>query len=485
MFGGDGISGRAGAFEMPTSFRPPVPEIEEPVRAAEGVTAVLAFVTVAATTWAFGGRAEWAPALFGALSLLTALVAAGLAWREGGRFNAWAFAPLAGFVALVGASLWNLSHTPIEGATGMWRSQEAFVPWLPGTVDRDTTLAKALPWAAALLLGGALRQAAPGRRVMRWLLGALVVHGLAVALVGAWFHIGDPRRILGVVWSRNGYHFASFPYRNHWAAYVLVLVPVALGFAFSALRRWRAGRGGLDRVLPGLGAALLMVVTLPMPGSRSGTVLGAAWLAVALGCVAWGVWRGGGRRTAGRARGRAAAALVLFALTVLGAGLVINRPAVEKHWRRTVAQARSVAAGGEDLRLVLTRDTLRMAADRPVWGWGVGSYGLVFSPRYQGEYLRDERGRVTTRVVHAHNDWAQLAAELGFLGCWVLIVPAGVLLWRGLRAESPLARWAAAGAGGVMIYALADFPLHNPAVLLAWVTVLCAAAPPRLVPDAG
>jgi O-antigen ligase len=458
-------------------------EVSAPTAPAERAAAALAFLTVAVTTWGWAGRASWAPAFFGAAAVITAGVVLVLTRLEGLRVSRTAFAPFLLFAGLVGASLLNPSFVPVEGAEGTWRPREGFIAWLPGTVDRASTLAAALPWGAALLLGGALRQAAIGRSAARRLLGALLAHGLVVALVGAFFYFTDPGRALGLVRGPSGYHFVSFGYRNHWAAYVLVLLPVSLGFAFSALRRWRAGRVRMDALVPGLAGAGLLAITLPMPGSRSGTVLAALLLLVALALTGRAVWRGPGRRAErGGRRVAMTLGLACCAAAVLAAGLAINRSAVEKHWRRTQVQWRAASEGGENLRLRLSRDTLRMAAERPIWGWGAGSYRLVFPSRYQGDYLRDGQGVITTRVVHAHNDWAQVAAELGLVGLLVLAWPAGVLLVRGLRDESPLARWAAVGVGVVALYAWADFPLHCPAVLLLWVTVLGVAAPAKLPP---
>jgi len=129
----------------------------------------------------------------------------------------------------------------------------------------------------------------------------------------------------------------------------------------------------------------------------------------------------------------------------------------------------------------LSRDTLRLAADRPVWGWGVGSFGLVF-PVYQGDYLRAPSGEITTQVLHAHNDWAELAAETGAVGLLGLLVPVVILLIRGARAEGVMGAWVTFGTGLVLAYALVDFPMHCPAVLFFWTVLLCTAPPPSGFP---
>ena len=454
-----------------------------PPSAAEWVVGALAFLAVSATTWGFAGRADWAPPVFTALCAAALVAAVALSIREGLRIRPLVFAPLGLFGLLIAASLLNPSHVPVPGYPGAWTPRPEYIPWLPTTVDLSAPLEHMLPWLSALMLGTALRQAAPGRRAVRILWFALLAQGLLVALTGAYFYFADNSRVLGLVTARHGYHFASFLYRNHWAAYVIVLVPVALGFAFSALYRWKNERGKLDAVLGGLGVALLLTLTLPMPGSRSGVVVCGGMLLFALGWLVKTVWKSSGRTAPPAARRWGALGIVAFTLLVLGTGAALNWADIQKHWHRTRMQARVMADGGQELRVHLTRDTLRMAADRPAWGWGLGSYVIVFG-RYKGDYLRDAKGESTAVVVHAHNDWAQVAAETGAGGLLILGIPVLVLIIRCRRGESALLRWGGAGTVVLLVYALADFPLHCPAVLLLWTTILCTSAPHVAVPAA-
>lgn len=447
-----------------------------PFGPGEKVTGALAFATVAATTWALAGKAGPAPAIYTSLSVVTALASVLLAWKDGRALHRTAFLPFLIFGAVVAVSCCNLSYNPVAGEPGKWLSRDDWIKWLPSTVDRATTLREMLPWLSALLLGGALRQAALGRRAVRWLWGALLVHGLLVAVVGGWFYFHDNSMVLGLYRDRHGYHFASFVYRNHWAAYVIVLVAVSLGFAFSALRRWRTERGSLDGVLPGIGVALLIAFTLPMPGTRSGIVVAGGMLAVAFVWLGWVLWTARAARKTAVPRWVPPVVLAVFLAAAIGVGVSLNQEGIQKHWRRTQSQIRHFSHLDEDLRWNLSRDTVRMAADRPVWGWGVGSFGLLFS-KYQGDYLRDEQGRPTARVVNAHNDWAHMWAETGVIGMLVLVIPLVWLLRACWRSRGVLARWGGAGVCLILAYALVEFPLHCAAVLFLWMTVLCTAAP--------
>ncbi len=454
----------------------------DPLRRTEWVVGGLVFATVASTTWGFAGKASWAPMTFTVLAALSALSALVLSRLEGRRFNGVAFLPFGFFALMVSVSLMNPSHEPLPGKSIGWSERTTWVTWLPATVDRATTVSETLPWLSALLLGAAIRQAEFGRRATRLLWAALLAHGLLVALVGAYFFFVDRGHILGLVRARHGYHFASFVYRNHWSAYVLLLVALALGFAFSALRRWQGGRGRLDATVAGFGVAALLALTLPMPGSRSGLLIVSGMLGFAVFRIGWVLWRA---RTVELSSPlvrlvRVGGGLLLAGL-ILAGGVMLNRDTFRPHWVRTQTQIKGLLSGAEDLRMSLSRDTLQLAADRPVWGWGVGSFGLVF-PVYQGDYLRAPSGEITTQVLHAHNDWAELAAETGAVGLLALIMPVAFLVIRGARADGVMGSWVTLGTGVVMAYALVDFPMHCPAVLFLWTTLLCTASPASKLP---
>jgi O-antigen ligase len=457
--------------------RSPSRDAEPALGAAEKVAAAGAWLTVVLTTWGFAGRASWAPFAFTCCATATALLTVWCVWREGLRVRGWAFAPLGLLLLYAGAGLLNPSHYRDGGALVVWVARPEWIEWLPSTVDRTATLQALLPWVSALALGGALREARLGRKATRWLWGALLAHGLVVALVGAYFFVTRDPEMLGFVRARHGYHFSSFVYRNHWAAYAVLLMSVGLGFGFSALRRWRAGGGSVDQALPGFGAAILLGVTIPMPGSRSGTVMALGLLGAALLGVAWLARRPAGRRGDDEGRGVKLLLICGFMAAVLAAGVFFNRGPIRDHWARTVREVSGLAQGADNLRLSLTRDTVRMALDRPVWGWGLGSYLIVF-PQYQGDYLRDKRGRITSKMVHAHNDWAHIWAELGLVGGAILWGPAAWLAWRAFRTRGVLVRWTGGGLALIAVYGLVDFPAHCPAVLFLGVTLLATAAEP-------
>jgi O-antigen ligase len=100
------------------------------------------------------------------------------------------------------------------------------------------------------------------------------------------------------------------------------------------------------------------------------------------------------------------------------------------------AWARSLTVPGvanSDMRVQIWRRTLRMIADHPAGGVGLGNFQDVFESRYNIDVNDDQR-----RGVHAHNLWLQQFAELGLLGgalyvaLWIRII---LLSWRSARAR--------------------------------------------------
>jgi O-antigen ligase len=434
------------------------------LNSSEVIVGTLAVLTMAITTWGYAGRASWAPTTFTALSALTVFVSIWLSHRENRPVRGSPFVPVLTLATLLTASLLNPSHLPVINYPGRWLEREAWVTWLPTTVDRATTLQLMLPWISALLLYAALRQTPFSRRAIRLLWLAFLVHGTSVAVVGIYFHVTTPYETLGLIRDRHGYHFASFIYRNHWAAAVILLVPIAIGFAFSALGKWKRDRGHFDAVLGGFGIALLLTLTLPIPGSRSGLIVVGGILGFALLKLVILILQS--RRAANkRSKFIIITTLAVFTSLILTGSLILTKTPLEQHWQRTKQQLKGISSGHSDLRLELTRDTLRMTADRPIWGWGVGSLGIVFQ-QYQGNYLRDKHGRISARVVHAHNDWAQISAETGGIGVILFICFILGPIRNGWRSDSILERWVTSGIVILLFYASVDFPLHNPAVLL-------------------
>jgi len=131
-----------------------------------------------------------------------------------------------------------------------------------------------------------------------------------------------------------------------------------------------------------------------------------------------------------------------------------------------------------------------MWKDHPLTGVGLGGYKVQFVP-YKPEFLSSPAGEKyrfpIARAAQAHNEYVQVAAELGALGVVVLLGGLGVFgyLWtrrmqetgeRRRRVELALL---AAGIVAFLTHALVSFPWHLPASSLVFVVCLGAILSPR------
>lgn len=116
-----------------------------------------------------------------------------------------------------------------------------------------------------------------------------------------------------------------------------------------------------------------------------------------------------------------------------------------------------------DSRHEIFATTSRAIGDFMPFGSGVGSFRSVY-------HLYENPGQVTsTYVVHAHNDYLELALETGlagmllmaaFLACW------GIAAWRAwnTRDPRPFTRAAGIASGAILVHSLVDFPVRTAAI---------------------
>jgi len=137
---------------------------------------------------------------------------------------------------------------------------------------------------------------------------------------------------------------------------------------------------------------------------------------------------------------------------------------------QTVAEARANLASPD--RTGALHAALRLLAQHPLTGTGPGQAHL----RWEGQ------GHGTQLFAYVHNEYLQVAAELGLVGLVllaVLLVAIARLLWRARATGRPGATWAgaAAAAAAFATHSGFDFVWHLPAIVLT-VTLLVGAALP-------
>jgi O-antigen ligase len=139
------------------------------------------------------------------------------------------------------------------------------------------------------------------------------------------------------------------------------------------------------------------------------------------------------------------------------------------------------ASSAVDSRTEMLKTTLHAAGDFMPFGSGLGSFGSVY-PLYE-----NPEQVTTTVVVHAHNDYAEVALELGIAGVVLMVLflawwIAGV--WRAWRTVEPrpFARAASVASAAVLVHSLVDFPLRTAAIACCFGMCLALLADSRGAP---
>jgi O-antigen ligase len=161
--------------------------------------------------------------------------------------------------------------------------------------------------------------------------------------------------------------------------------------------------------------------------------------------------------------------LSLIFLSFLGLGLVTLKT------ENLLNRFETLSHGAKDVsaksRLVAAQATWEMAQGNLVTGWGAGSFRFYF-PVYQVRYPEITMAWGQRLLwEHAHDDYLELLAEVGAIGCGLLAT--GFLLYIArlarLRAwRHPAAAVLLLGCLITMIHAGFDFPFFNPAILITW-----------------
>ena len=152
--------------------------------------------------------------------------------------------------------------------------------------------------------------------------------------------------------------------------------------------------------------------------------------------------------------------------------------------------------GSIGIRLAVWRNALEMIKDRSVQGFGLGNL-MVHYPLYSRKAATERILGEEHKLLHAHNDFIQIAVELGLIGAALLLwlgIMAGVTSWRLISAVSDLPgsmtfgksaadqRYLAVGMtvglAGLAVNACFSFPFHlamGPLLAMVYLGLMSAA----------
>jgi O-antigen ligase len=413
----------------------------------------------------FGGAAHFAVPYLGALGWIGLII---FFWHSSeltdtsSRPRLVLLAYLVPFLVCLGviiAGLWNPSVTEIQEDGATYLLLHEIRNWLPvTTLPRET-------WGALFLAGGiyvtalnmllVITQEDVTRRI-------LLILGIAAAVLAALGFIQSVLqlpRLLGIVYAPTGSYFSIFPHPHGWASFALLWTGAMVGLGSHYMRHMRfqafLDRGGIWFLV----AVSILIASVVL----TGTGLHVLCLSLLLGFTAFDASHNLSRR---KKFGKLVLALAGFVLLAGGIGafaLHLDRatqnlvplpfiPSVGLSWNE---------------QLLIYRDAWQLFMDKPVFGWGAGSFRTMMT-----FYQETELG--TSMYQAAHSDVLQLLVEYGLVGAlaWISVPVIVFIRFLRLKAQRPLSWYLFGTCTLGLILALAGFPFRFPAFaysfLLLW-----------------
>ena len=349
------------------------------------------------------------------------------------------------------------------------RARTGSAPAHPLSIDPAATQRFVLFFLMACVLFAGVRSLG-AIRSLRFLVTTVTAVGGGLALIGL-LQAGVSATKMYGVWEPQTASavFGPFVNRNHFAALMLMALPVGIGQCASYLRAMRRQAGESARVVELVGthaaskmlmcgfAVLLMSAALILTRSRSGA---AGFMVVLIAAVATIASRLRTRRTV-------AVAAVLTMTLAMGVTAWIG-------WRPLIARFDELPGSRLSGRIDAWIEGVRIARAF----WPVGS-GLN---TYASATIAYHDPAVDLHFRTPHNDYLQLLSDGGLMvgiPMAVLLVVIAVRITRALRstaAQSSFDAWtrsgAAAGLLAVALQEVVDFSLQTPANALMF-AVLC------------
>jgi len=374
------------------------------------VTATALCLTVVASVSVMWVQARWPVTM-------PEVIAFGLAalWAAAG-FIGWARPRLSpALIPLIALVAWTGLQLAIGSTAYAWNTKVAL-----------------LYWSANLAFFFVTVQIAEDRRTRMRLLLALVFFAFLIAIVSPVqaldpankvFFVFDPPKIWWIP-------FGPFPYVNQYAAFIELLLPVALYMAVTDRKR---------RILHVVIAAA-MYASVIASASRAGFVL----TTIEMVLVPVMVFR----------RGRVPARLLKSPAILSGAILMMLAAAAgpARLWDR-LNQPDPYMGRREFLE-----SSIQMIRQRPLLGVGLGNWATV----YPGYAVFDDG----LFVNQAHNDWAQWTVEGGLPLLCIMLMLAIWAVPRAIRSG-----WGS-GIAIVLVHCLVDYPIQRTAVAAVFFIVL-------------
>lgn len=444
-------------------------------------------IALALSPLLFGSVYPWA---YGLMEIAVLLSFGLMLWQNprftflGNNFGDWGAVCLAGLIFMAGLQL-----VPLPGPLVRFLAEPIYNLWkldlpplnmlhsrslIPLTVYPYATASVGILFLCYLLAftlarAMAFRKKSPNLRPGA-LLYVIVATAVAVALVGIFQKGLSAKAIYGFF---SPLHSSGFmgPYvnYNHFAGCLELALPLAVSLLGLALiPSARHGRSPGVGWLMG-GAVIVMLAALFMCASRGG-ILSFATVTIAQLLVLFGL------SSAKRIKGATWVYLILVVI-ILGVAVHIT------DWSNTLPRFQKIMRQDpyQNIRWKLFKDVAAMGNQLPLTGSGLGTFAVAY-PSFK---TLDRQGLFR----HAHNDYLEFLAEMGWPGLVLFLGFSGWVLWRGSRVilkalvlhtrghpdliqRALLISGSMGGVVSLLLHGLTDFNLRIPANALTWF-VLC------------
>ena len=285
---------------------------------------------------------------------------------------------------------------------------------------------------------------------LRKMVVLITIFGFVFAFFAIIQSVLSPTKIYGIYETRFAVPFGSFVNRHNFAAYMEMTIALPLGMLF-------AGSVSRDKRLLFITAVSLMGIALLLSGSRGGFVALIAEIIFIIFLT---------RRKKGKREFILKVSLaVLLVISVIGGAILVGG---ETSLTRFVETARSNDVSTN--RVQIWETTLKVIVNNLPFGAGIGAFGVAYTPFDSNSGLE--------RVEQAHNDYLQVAADMGIVG----ILIGGFYLfwlfrtgWKNIQTSNryrrSIAIGAFAGCFAILIHSLFDFVLHTTAISLLFLAL--------------
>jgi len=357
-----------------------------------------------------------------------------------------------------------------EETTGYWRSFPiTHIEWLPSGIS--SPFSKMNAQRLTLMIGGAwmmqcyLKVGIVRRNSFITILWVVVANFI---LLGILTIAQKQTHAPGIFWTLEVMpnFIGSIPYNNRAAAILMMGMVLAMALYFLHLK---AMRMELRHSGPHLVVLLVIVFIFGLlwsTQSQGGVILSSLLLGIFLLLTLIPSLRDGSTLVH--------KTILFFSMVLLGVSAVFYTLRIPDR-DLTIEQLGNLREDIQNIdssaRTLSTRITMQMVEERPLFGWGAGSWRYVFAyfqlhhPEIQ--YL-DASRTVPAVWEDAHNDWAQYLSELGIIGSLLL---GFMLLWplmesltfiRSIHLTQVIL---CLGVIALLLFSLIDLLLQNQAVL--------------------